>query len=56
MKVQNGIPYFVVTSLVENFRNDGTPTEAHTVVTLDEKEIEIDVKGNDPTKFHFEFE
>jgi len=56
MKVQNGIPYFVVTSLVENFRNDGTPTKAHTVVTLDEKGIEIDVKGNDPTKFHFEFE
>ncbi|QQR63837.1 metallophosphoesterase [Candidatus Roizmanbacteria bacterium] len=56
MKVHNGIPYFVVTSLVENFRNDGTPTEAHTVVTLDEKGIEIDVKGNDPTKFHFEFE
>ena len=53
MKVQNNIPYFVVTSLIENFRNDGTPTEAHTIVTLDEEKIVIDVKGNDLAKFIF---
>lgn len=55
MKICNGIPYFVVTSLVENFKNDGTPTEAHTVVTLSNERISVDVKGNDPAQFRFEF-
>lgn len=55
MKIHNGIPYFVVTSLIENFKNDGTPTEAHTIVNLDEDNITVEVKGNDPAKFEFSF-
>lgn len=55
MNIHNGIPYFVVTSLVENFRNDGTPTEAHTVVNLDGEKIVVEVKGKDPAKFEFKF-
>lgn len=55
MNVHNGIPYFIVTSLVENFRNDGTPTEAHTIVSIDQEKIIVDVKGNDPAKFEFSF-
>lgn len=55
MKVHNGIPYFVVTSLIENFKNDGTPAEAHTIVNLDEYNISVEVKGNDPEEFEFSF-
>lgn len=55
MHVNNGIPYFTVTSLVENFKNDGIASEAHTIVNLDEKGIVVDVKGNDPAKFEYSF-
>ena len=55
MKVKNGIPYFVITSLVENFKNDGVAAEAHTVVDLDEHGIVVDVKGNDPATFEYKF-
>lgn len=55
MKVHNNIPYFVVTSLIENFRNDGTPANAHTIVTLDREKIVVDVKGNDPALFEYSF-
>jgi 3',5'-cyclic AMP phosphodiesterase CpdA len=55
MNVHNNIPYFIVTSITENFRNDGTPTEAHTIVTLNEEKIVVDVKGNDPVFFQYSF-
>lgn len=53
MKIHNGIPYLVITSLIENFRSDGAPAEAHTMVNLDEEGIIVEVKGNDPAKFEF---
>lgn len=56
MKVHNGIPYFVVTSLVENFQNDGIAAEAHTIVTVTDEQIVVDVKGNDPARFEHAFE
>lgn len=56
MHVENRIPYFVVTSLVENFRNDGTASEAYTIVNLDKDKIIIELNGNDPAKFQYEFE
>jgi 3',5'-cyclic AMP phosphodiesterase CpdA len=55
MFVHNDIPYFTVTSLVENFNNDGVPAEAYTIVNLEDKKIIIDVKGNDPAKFEYSF-
>ena len=51
MFVHNNIPYFTVTSLVENFNNDGLPAEAYSIVNLDRDRIEVDVRGNDPVKF-----
>lgn len=54
MKVHNNIPYFTVTSMVENTKNDNVAAEAYTIVNLDKERIELDVKGNDPA--HFEFE
>ncbi|HLL61205.1 MAG TPA: metallophosphoesterase, partial [Candidatus Nitrosocosmicus sp.] len=56
MKVENGIPYFVVTSLVENFNNDGIAAEAYTMITLNNRNIIVDVKGNDPALFEFNFQ
>jgi 3',5'-cyclic AMP phosphodiesterase CpdA len=55
MHVHNGIPYFTVTSLVENFNNDGVPSEAYTLVNLDESGINVNVTGNDPATFNFSF-
>lgn len=55
MYVQNGIPYFTVTSLIENFNNDGIPSGAWTIVNLDKMRIEVTVRGNDPAKFEYSF-
>jgi hypothetical protein len=56
MHVHNGIPYFTLTSLVENFKNDGIPSGAHTIVNLNSDRILVEVKGNDPAKFEFGFD
>ncbi|MEA2056989.1 MAG: metallophosphoesterase [Patescibacteria group bacterium] len=46
--VHNKIPYFTVNSLIENFNNDGVPSNAYTLVTLNDDNIQVEVKGNDP--------
>ena len=55
MFVHNDIPYFTVTSLVENFNNDGVPAEAYTIVKLDDEGIRLDIRGNDPANFEYSF-
>ena len=55
MFVHNGIPYFTVTSLVENFNNDGVASEAHTIVDLTDRKIVVNVQGKDPANYEFEF-
>ena len=55
MHVHNGIPYFTLTSLVENFRNDGIPSGAYTIVNLKSNKILVEVKGGDPARFEFCF-
>lgn len=50
-----GIPYFTITSLVENFNNDGVAAEAHTIVNLTKDKISVEVKGNDPAHYSYEF-
>lgn len=55
MHVHNKIPYFTVTSLIENFNNDGVPTKAYTIVNLDENKVSVSVKGNDPAEFEYKF-
>lgn len=54
-KVENGIPYFTVTSPVENFKNDNIASAAYTIVELDEKRIVVEVRGHDPAHFEFTF-
>jgi alkaline phosphatase len=56
MHVHHGIPYFTLTSLAENFKNDGIPSKAHTIVNLNSSSILVEVKGNDPAKFEFSFD
>jgi 3',5'-cyclic AMP phosphodiesterase CpdA len=51
----NGIPYFTITSLVENTNNDGVPAEAFTIVNLTSDSIDVDVRGNDPSHQKVEF-
>ncbi len=53
MHVENGIPYFVVTSMAENFNNDGVPANAYSIVELNANQITVKVKGNDPAVFKF---
>lgn len=55
MHVCNGIAYFVVTSLTENFKNDGIASKAYTIVNLDNNTINVNVKGNDPAQFKHSF-
>lgn len=55
MRVHSLIPYFTVTSMVENFNNDGIAAEAYTIVELDGGKIKINVKGNDPAEFGYKF-
>jgi len=55
MHIHNNIPYFTVTSLIENFNNDGVAAEAHTIVNLTKQQIIVDVQGNDPAKFNFNY-
>lgn len=53
MHIHNDIPYFTVTSMIENFNNDGIAAEAFTLVELDEKKIIVDVRGNDPALYEY---
>jgi 3',5'-cyclic AMP phosphodiesterase CpdA len=51
----NGIAYYAVTALIENTKNDGVPAEAYTIVNLDKSKIDVEVRGNDPAHYTFEF-
>jgi hypothetical protein len=55
MHIHKGIPYFTVTSLIENFKNNGVPTEAYAIVNLGEGMIKVKVKGNDPALYNYIF-
>jgi alkaline phosphatase len=50
----NGIPYFTMNSLVENFENKGVPAATWTLVNLSADKISVDIRGNDPAYFEFE--
>lgn len=54
MKIHNNIPYITVTSLVENFNNDGIAAEAYSIVDIIPSEITVDVQGNDPAVFKYQ--
>ncbi len=47
MDIHNGIPYFTIQSLVENFKNAGIPSESYALVNLNKTDISVEVVGND---------
>lgn len=53
MHIENNIPYFTVTSMTENFNNNGVPTKAYTIVNLNPDKINVDVQGNDPAQWEY---
>lgn len=53
MHMENNIPYFTLTSMSENFKNDGIPTKAYTIVNLNQDKITVTVHGNDPAQWSF---
>ena len=55
MDVHNGIPYFNITSIVENFRNDGTPSASYAIVDIDENEIHVEIGGEDRAHYMYAF-
>ena len=55
MDIHNGIPYFNITSIVENFKNDDTPSESFAVVDLHHESITVDIRGNDSAHFQHSF-
>jgi len=56
MKIHNGIPYFTVTSMIENTHNDGIASGANTIIELDSEKINVNVRGNDPAIFEYKFQ
>jgi alkaline phosphatase len=51
--VHNGIPYFTINSIVENFKNDGMPSGSFALVDVTDERIEVEVRGADSA--HYEF-
>jgi 3',5'-cyclic-AMP phosphodiesterase len=47
--VENGIPYFTVQSLIEDYKQDGTPSGCFAYVTISNNEVVVDVRGADST-------
>ncbi|MBX9693984.1 MAG: metallophosphoesterase [Cyanobacteria bacterium] len=54
LQEHDGIPYVTLQSLVENVAKTGkTASESFTVLTLSEREIDVDVQGLDPAGYRF---
>lgn len=47
MDIHNGIPYFSIQSLVENFKKENKPSESYALVNLNKTDVSVEVVGND---------
>ncbi len=47
MDVHNGIPYFTIQSLVENFKNEDIPSNSYAIIELSDDLIKVDIQGSD---------
>ena len=47
MDVHNGIPYFNIQSLVENFKGEDQPSKTWAIVEITPKAINVDIQGAD---------
>lgn len=48
--IYDNIPYFTIQSLTENEDDKGIASETHAVVNIEDKKINVDIKGNYPKK------
>ena len=55
MNVHNGIPYFTIQSLVENFKNDDVPSGCFAIGDVSENSIDVNIVGQDKELFHYDF-
>ncbi|MFA5871562.1 MAG: metallophosphoesterase [Parcubacteria group bacterium] len=51
MHLHDSIPYFTVQSLVENEDDKGVPSQAYSIVDIEDKKISVEIRGNYPKKF-----
>jgi len=52
-EICNGIPYFTIQSLVEDFSSSKIPSASYAIVEITDDQITVDVKGNDSKKMFF---
>jgi len=52
-EICNGIPYFTIQSLVENYSNKEIPSGSYAIVDISDGQIAVDIKGNDSIKMIF---
>ena len=53
MDIHDNIPYFTLSCPVENFTGEGVPGGSYAIIDLNDKEIIVDIHGNEKQKFIF---
>ncbi|MGC4091711.1 MAG: metallophosphoesterase [Polyangiaceae bacterium] len=58
LDVIRGIPYITLQSLTENLDDDapGRPASAHAVCDLDERRLQVEIRGEESARYQFEIE
>lgn len=51
MHIHNSIPYFTIQSLVENEDDKGLPSQAYSIVDVEDGKISVEIRGNYPKNF-----
>jgi hypothetical protein len=54
-QVINHISYFTITSVVDNFKSDGTPSGAYALVNIDDRGIDVNIMGEDRQSYNHKF-
>lgn len=53
--IHNSISYITLQSLVENEENRGVPANAYTIVSINKDNLIVEIKGNYPQKYKFNY-
>lgn len=53
--IHNSTPYITLQSIVENEENKGFPANAYTVVSINKNNLIVELKGNYPQKYKFNY-
>lgn len=52
----NSIPYFTLQSMVQDIDRKGFPSNSYTIIDIDKKSINVNIKGNVPKKFGYSYD